>query len=217
VRVWDATSGAEVVPPIRGHEDMVISVAFSPDGTRIVSGSHDKTVRVWDAVSGVELVSPLRGHEGSVHTVAFSPDGTRIASGSDDKTVRVWDAMSGTEIVPPFRGHEGWVLSVSFSADGARITSISGDDNIRMWDSTTGKLYNSNAAQVESPGPIKIVKGFWVVDVKSNRTITQIPPFIRVQCLDSSGRMLAIGTIGGQVIIIQFPEFIFSSPETRPV
>ena len=67
----------------------MLSVAFSPDGTRIVSGSHDYTVRVWDAASGAE-VNNLRGHTGAVRAVAFNCDGSLIASGSDDRTVRVW-------------------------------------------------------------------------------------------------------------------------------
>ena len=71
------------------------SVAFSPDGHRIVSGSDDKTVRVWDAATGQPVGPPLTGHTDPVMGVAFSPDGQRIASGSDDNTLRVWDAPPG--------------------------------------------------------------------------------------------------------------------------
>ena len=71
----------------------MISVAFSPDGTRIASGSSDKTVRVWDAATGQPVGQPLTGHTDAVTSVAFSPDGTRIASGSDDSTVRLWPAF----------------------------------------------------------------------------------------------------------------------------
>ena len=76
-------------------------MAFSPDGTRIVSGSDDSTVRVWDAATGRPVGQPLNGHTGSVTSVAFSPDGKRIVSGSEDKTVRVWDAATGQPSATP--------------------------------------------------------------------------------------------------------------------
>jgi WD40 repeat protein len=86
---WSAT---QVV--MEGHSNWVFSVAFSPDGTRIVSGSSDKTMRIWDAQTGLQT-TVLEGHSGPVYSVAFSPDGTRIVSGSLDETVRIWDAQTG--------------------------------------------------------------------------------------------------------------------------
>jgi WD40 repeat protein len=77
----------------------VSSVAFSPDGTRIVSGSFDTTLRLWDAKSGEPIGAPLKGHESRVMSVAFSPYGTRIVSGSFDTTLRLWDAKSGEPLV----------------------------------------------------------------------------------------------------------------------
>ncbi|KIL53895.1 hypothetical protein M378DRAFT_93416, partial [Amanita muscaria Koide BX008] len=65
---------------------------FSPDGKRIASGSHDKTICIWDVETGEQVTNPLKGHTGYVRSVAFSPDGKRIASGSNDKTIYVWDA-----------------------------------------------------------------------------------------------------------------------------
>lgn len=75
--------------PLQGHTLVVMSVAFAPDGTLLVSGSADRTVRVWDARSGLVAAEPFEGHTEWVWSVAFSPDGTRIASGSFDQTIRV--------------------------------------------------------------------------------------------------------------------------------
>ncbi|KAG1821866.1 WD40-repeat-containing domain protein [Suillus subaureus] len=70
-----------------------MSVSFSPGGTRIVTGSEDKTVRLWDAGTGEPVGEPLRGHTDLVNSVSFSPDDTRIVTGSSDKTVRLWGAV----------------------------------------------------------------------------------------------------------------------------
>ena len=123
---------------LKGHDNYVLSVAFSPDGSKIVSGSSDKTIRVWDASTGVEMLPPLRGHDSWVESVAFSPDGSKIVSGSRDNTIRVWDASTGVEMLPPLRGHDDWVESVAFSPDGSKIVSRSHDKTIRIWDASTG-------------------------------------------------------------------------------
>jgi WD40 repeat protein len=83
------------VHTLHGHTDWVSSVAYSPDGTHIVSGSHDKTIRVWNATTGQSVAGPFQGHTSSVSSVAYSPDGTHIVSGSRDNTIRVWNASTG--------------------------------------------------------------------------------------------------------------------------
>jgi WD40 repeat protein len=115
----------------------VISVAFSPDGKRLLAGSEDKTARIWDIATGKE-VHAFNGHEEQVNSVAFDPRGALVLTGSNDKTARLWDAATGKEM-RAFKGHEGAVLSVAFSPDGARVLTGSWDKTARLWDAATGK------------------------------------------------------------------------------
>ena len=95
-----------MLPPLRGHDDWIRSVAVSPDGSKIISGSDDKTIRVWDATTGVEMMPPLRGHDDWILSVAFSPNGSKIISTSYDGIRRVWDASTGVVLPrPPIAPH----------------------------------------------------------------------------------------------------------------
>ncbi|KAG9084254.1 hypothetical protein FRC06_004151, partial [Ceratobasidium sp. 370] len=148
-------------------ESRVYSVAFSSDGHRIVSGSHDNTLRVWDAVTGAPIGNPLTGHSHNVTSVAFSPSGHRIVSGSSDRTVRVWDADTGAPIGNPLTGYSDYVTSVAFSPNGHRIVSGSSDRTVQVWDADTGAPidnpltdHSGTVASVAfSPGGHRIVSG----------------------------------------------------------
>jgi hypothetical protein len=83
--------------PSKGHGDSVNSVAFSPDGKRVLTGSDDSTARLWGAATDKEIRA-FKGHGDSVYSVAFSRDGARVLTGSKDTTARLWDAATGKEI-----------------------------------------------------------------------------------------------------------------------
>jgi hypothetical protein len=127
-----AVSAANWRSALGGHDNFVRSASFSPDGSRIVTASWDKTARVWDAATGKEIAI-LRGHDEQVDSAAFSPDGSRIVTASRDKTARIWDASTAKEIAV-LRGHNNWVTSAAFSPDGSRIVTASWDNTARIWD-----------------------------------------------------------------------------------
>ncbi|MEK6325278.1 MAG: DUF4062 domain-containing protein [Acidobacteriota bacterium] len=120
--------------PYRGQEGGVNCFAFSPNGTRMVSGGADGTVMIWNIEGGGSTL--LRGHKKPVRCVAYSPDGKRIVSGGDDRTVRVWDAASHQQLAC-LRGHANAVESLTFSRDNRQITSRS-SDRILVWDLQRG-------------------------------------------------------------------------------
>jgi hypothetical protein len=140
VRVWDAHTGQETLT-LKGHADMVRSLAFSPDGQRLASASSDGTVKVWDTQTGQEALVLRRRRVdlvSEVQSLAFSPDGRWLALGNDDQTVTVWDAQSGEEI-RTFQEGTGPVNSMVFSPDSQRLITASVDGTVKVWDVQTGQ------------------------------------------------------------------------------
>jgi WD40 repeat protein len=121
---------------LRGHDKVVLAVAYAPDGRRFVTSGGDNTVREWDARTGAQLLV-MRGHTDWVHGASYSPDGRTIVSASEDRSLRIWDATTGATL-HVMRGHEGIVNSAKFSPDGRYIVSGSDDDTVRIWSAKGG-------------------------------------------------------------------------------
>ena len=96
IYMWTLISG-ELIKTFTGHTDIVSSVAFSPNGEYLASGSFDYTILVWK-VSRAERILTLRSHSDSVRSVVFSPNGEYLASGSLNMTISVWSVSSGENI-----------------------------------------------------------------------------------------------------------------------
>jgi WD40 repeat protein len=141
-----AQPAAEPKIQIKGpfNSGIVYSVAFSPDGKILASGSGDNTIRLWDVRTG-RLIRSFTGHGKQVNSVAFSPDGKTLVSASADLSIKLWDVVSG-RIIRLFSGHSSAVYSVAFSPDGKTLASAGSGGNdsaLRLWDVSTGRPIRS--------------------------------------------------------------------------
>ncbi|KAJ6522160.1 quinon protein alcohol dehydrogenase-like superfamily [Mycena capillaripes] len=152
VRVWNAETGEQVCPVLKGHVGLVTAVALSADGTRLVSGSSKPfffninlkfmALCIWNADTGEQIGAALDGHSDTVTSVAISADGKRVVSGSYDSTstaIRIWNADTGEQVTTAPKGHSDKVTSVALSADGKRVISGSDDCSVCIWNADTGE------------------------------------------------------------------------------
>jgi WD40 repeat protein len=192
----------------------------------VVAGSTDSSAYVEDELPDAKAVTamPRCQDERGIFQVAFSPDGTRVVSGSTDNTIRIWDALSGAEIATAVHDHQDLFFSVMFSPDGTRVIARSSDGTDIGWDAASGiQLFavttdhtTTSTPRLFSPRTIEVNSDGWLVHVPTNRTIFKLPAIITPLCSASHETSLAIGTQGGQVIIMTFPSAVFTRSETRP-
>jgi WD40 repeat protein/uncharacterized caspase-like protein len=139
VRPGQSTTPTALV--FQGHSDSVLSVAFSPDGTTVASGSADTTVRFIDPLSANAMGAPITGHTSPVSAVRFSPDGEMLASagsGGGERAVRLWN-VGDRGVIGQLTGHLDSVYDVVFSPDGTMLATASADATVRLWGSSSRK------------------------------------------------------------------------------
>lgn len=145
ISLWQIGDARQLMR-LSGHSSWVQSIAFSPDGQLLASGSNDQTIRLWDVQTG-QCLKTLSGHSSWVQSIAFSPDGQLLASGSNDQTIRLWNAQTG-QCCQVLQGHQGRLLSVVFCLDYSTLISSSEDGTVRLWNVQTGRCLRSFNIQV---------------------------------------------------------------------
>ncbi len=153
----------DTVLTLYGHNGGVQSVSWSPDGTKIASGSEYGKIKIWNFMTS-SCINTL-SQKDFVYSVSWSPDGTKIASGSWDKTVKIWNPSSG-DIISTLSGHHFGIYCISWSPDGTKIASGSADQIVMIWNANTGicidKLFghrNSVKSVTWSPDGSQIASG----------------------------------------------------------
>ena len=121
---------------LEGHDERVLSVAFSPDGALLASGSVDNTLRLWQ-VSQATLLRTMRGHPFPILSVQFYPNGTTLATSSVDGIIRLWQ-VSNSRLLQVLSGHAGWVPKLAISPNGRTLASCGQDFTVRLWRTTDG-------------------------------------------------------------------------------
>ncbi|MER3588278.1 MAG: hypothetical protein C4322_08850, partial [Mastigocladus sp. ERB_26_1] len=189
----------------QAHSESVNSVAFSPDGKIIASGSTDKTIKLWDVTTG-QVIKTLTGHNNGVFSIAFSPDSKTIASGGADKTIKLWDVTTG-QVIKTFSGHEDTVYSIAFSPDGKTIASGSVDQTIKLWDVVAGKAIKTLTGHVDTVNSVifgpdgnliasasddKTIK-VWDVTTGKARTLTGYDTGVTSVAFSPDGNMIISG------------------------
>ncbi len=146
--MWDSI---QPLRTIEGNSGPFWTVAVSPDGQTVASGSYDGTIQLRQLNTG-QLTGILPGHSGAVWSVAISPDGEILASGGEDKTVKLWNLKTG-KLRSTLKSHSGAVFSVAISPDCQKIASVSEDKTVKLWNAHTGKLLRTlrgHTADVQS-------------------------------------------------------------------
>lgn len=123
---------------LRGHQDVISPLEWSPDGRILASGSADAIICLWDEYSG-ELLKTLSGHQDRISSLSWAPDSQQLAAGSMDSTISVWNTSQG-ELHLKLEGHTDGVLSVAWAPDGWMLASGSDDQTVCLWDSQSGDL-----------------------------------------------------------------------------
>ncbi|MBI2808329.1 MAG: hypothetical protein HYX68_25355 [Planctomycetes bacterium] len=165
-----ATADWRLLGVLRGHDDVVFSVAFSPDGKELASASFDQSVRLWN-VQTLAVFHEYRNHSDFVYAVAFSPDGKKLVSASKDRTVQFFDKQTRKTIFT-FSGLNEDVMAVAFHPDGKSVISSGFEAGIYWWNTQTGERIKTQGGHGGATHELAFSKdGKRIVSAGADRTV----------------------------------------------
>lgn len=222
---WDLIDPTRPAPRpalVTGHGLGITTLAVSPDGRTVATGSQDRSIRLWDATDPNRILGvgiPLQGHTDFVNGLAFSPDGGTLASAGGDRAVRLWTVTDPSAPVaqgPPLTGHSLAVMDVAFRPDaagGAGLLSVGKDATVRLWDLPslllTGRtdytgLYSNNVVfrpdgRIAAIGNAENGVRLWdTADLRRPIALSTLPPlhsaYVNALAFSPDGRLLATGS-----------------------
>ncbi|MTJ10276.1 serine/threonine-protein kinase [Anabaena sp. UHCC 0204] len=207
-------TSAILVNTLTGHFDGVNSLAISPDGKILVSGSGDKKIKIWNLPTG-KLKSTLTGHKTSISYLAVTPDARTLVSASWDDTIKIWNLQTG-KLKSTLTGHSNGVYSLAISPDGKILVSGSGDKKIKIWNLQTGKLKSTltghsnwvSSLAISPDGKIlvsgsydKTIKIWNLLTGKLKSTLTGHSNWVHSLAISPDGKTLVTGSADNTIKI----------------
>ncbi len=204
-----AVLGSRLRFTLRGHTDGVWALSFSPDGSRLATGSFAaEGGKIWDMASG-QLLQTLQYTD--TYRILYSPGGSQLASGSRAGNINLWSADTG-ERLANLVGHTDIVWDITYSPDGKRLASIALDATVRVWDTKTGEQLIVLPASMDnwvnpsvafSPDGKRLMAAATTVQVWDTDTWTRLEDFEGVAgAFSPDGKYLAIGGMDGSLRLV---------------
>ncbi|HEY8506288.1 MAG TPA: hypothetical protein VIL46_17000, partial [Gemmataceae bacterium] len=209
--------GDKPLHTIPAHEDLIYSLAFSPDGKLLATAGYDRVIKLWDVEAGKE-VRALKDHSDTVYGLAFHPQGKLLASASADRAVKVWDVSTGRRLYT-LDDPTDWVYAVAWSPDGKHLAAAGVDKSVRVWkagadggtlahsvfahDGAVLRLiYSGDGKTLYSAGEDRVVKVWDTARMAERRALPAQPDAVLALALRPDGKQLALGRYDGVAVAL---------------